>query len=113
MSIFTVSSEQVQFTTAAVDPADTFMGGFRFASDGKVRASSGAVALYNNGIPQTSSGQVCVVDATAGLPAGTVFVNGIPVSTGNQVCCSTDAAVSYNNGMPYVANGAIRATGFV
>jgi hypothetical protein len=111
MSIFTVSSEQVQFTTAAVDPADTFIGGIRFAPDGKVRASTDAAVVFNGGVPQTGSGQVCVVDATSGLPAGTVFVNAIPVSAGNKVCCSTGAAAAYNNGTPYAANGAICATG--
>jgi len=111
MSIFTVASEQVQFTTAAVDPADTFIGGIRFAPDGKVRASTDAAVVFNGGIPQTGSGQVCVVDATSGLPAGTVFVNAIPVSADNKVCCSTGAAAAYNNGTPYAANGAICATG--
>jgi hypothetical protein len=111
MSIFTVASEQVQFTTAAVDPADTFIGGIRFAPDGKVRASTDAAVVFNGGIPQTGSGQVCVVDATSGLPAGTVFVNAIPVSADNKVCCSTGVATAYNNGTPYAANGAICATG--
>ena len=111
MSIFTVSSNQVQFTTEAVSASDTFIGGIRFAPDGKVRASTDAAAVYNGGVPQTGTGQVCVVDATAGLPAGTVFVNAIPVSAGNKVCCSTGAAASYNNGTPYAANGAICATG--
>lgn len=109
MSIFTVESERVQFTTAAVNAADTFMGGIRFASDGKVRASTGAAAVYNQGIPQTSDGQVCIVDATASLPAGTVFANAIPVSA-DKVCYSTGAAASYNNATPYVANGALCAT---
>lgn len=110
MSIFTVESERVQFTTAAVNASDTFMGGIRFAPDGKVRASTGAVAVYNGGVPQTSDGQVCIVDATASLPAGTVFANAIPVSTADKVCYSTGAASSYVNGTPYVANGALCAT---
>jgi hypothetical protein len=109
MSIFTVESERVQFTTAAVSASDTFMGGIRFAPDGKVRASTGATALSNQGIPMTSDGQVCIVDATASLPAGTVFVNAIPVSV-DKVCYSTDAAAVYNNATPYVANGALCAT---
>jgi hypothetical protein len=109
MSIFTVESERVQFTTAAVNAADTFVGGFRFASDGKVRASTGAAAVYNAGVPQTADGQVCIVDATASLPAGTVFVAAIPVSV-DKVCYSTDAAASYVNATPYVINGAICAT---
>lgn len=111
MSIFTVSSNQVQFTTEAVSASDTFIGGIRFAPDGKVRASTDAAAFYNGGIPQTGTGQVCVVDATGGLPAGTVFVNAIPVSADNKVCCSTGVAASYNNGTPYAANGAICADG--
>jgi hypothetical protein len=85
------------------------MGGIRFAPDGKVRASTGAAAVYNNGIPMTSSGQICIVDATASLPADTVFVNAIPVSS-EKVCYSTGAAAVYNNATPYVANGALCAT---
>lgn len=109
MSIFTVTNERVQFTTAAVNAADTFIGGFRFAPNGNVRASTGAAAVYNNGIPQTADGQVCLVDATASLPGGTVFVNCMPVS-GDKLCYSTGAAATYNNATPYVANGALCAT---
>ena len=109
MSIFTVTSERVQFTTAAINAADTFIGGIRFSPTGLVRASTGAVALYNAGVPMTSDGQVCIVDATASLPVGTVFVNALPVSA-DKICYSTGAAAVYNNATPYVANGALCAT---
>lgn len=108
MPIFTVSSDKVQFTTAATAAGDSYNGGIRFASDGKVRASTSASEFANGGVPQTGTGQVSLVDATAGLPAGTVFVNGIPVS-GGKVCYSTDTPAAYLNGLPYVANGALSA----
>lgn len=109
MPIFTVTSDRVQFTTEAVDAGDTFIGGIRFKQNGHVRATTDASTNFNGAIPQTDSGQVCLVDATAELPSGTVFSNGLPIS-GAKLCYSTDSVASYSNGLPYVANGAIAAT---
>lgn len=109
MTTFTVSSDKVQFSTAAVGASDVYLNGVRLASDGKVKASTSASTITNQGVPMTADGQVSIVDATAGLPADTVWLNGVPISSG-QVCYSTGTVTSYLNGMPYVANGALAAT---
>lgn len=109
MSLFPVSGEKVQFSTAAVSAGDVYTDGLRYTTDGKVRASTGSVAYYSQGIPMTSDGQVCIVDATASLPAGTIYNSGIPLSS-EKVCYSTNTAAVYLNGMPYVTNGALSVT---
>lgn len=106
--LFPTASNTVQLTTAAVDAADVYWSGLRInnAASPRVRASTGAVAGYVDGLGVTSTGQLCYVDATAGLPADVVWVNGLPTS-GDKLCVSTNSASVWSNGIPLVINGAV------
>ena len=109
MALLPIASDRVQLATAATDAADNWNAGIRYKSDGKARASTSASTQTNQGIPMTEAGAVSIVDATAGLPAGTGYSSGIPVS-GGKVCYSTDPVAHYSNGLPFAANGALAAT---
>ena len=106
MALFRVSNERAQFDAAGNDARDQYGAGIRFTQGGNARVTTGSPTNYNQGIPMSSTGQVAIVDATAGLPAGTIFHNGLPIS-GDKVCVSRNATAVVSNGMPYDAAGAV------
>ena len=57
----------------------------------------------------SESGQVSIVDASAGLPANTIYHNGLPIS-GEKVCISNKAVAVVSSGIPYDSAGAVAAT---
>lgn len=61
-------------TTEAVAASDAFIGGFRYRSDGALR----------------------VVDATAGVPAGSNTNQGIALSSDGQLCYTTTPGTTFN-----------------
>jgi len=106
MSLFNVVNDQAQFDAASNFNTDTYVSGIRFAQGGAARVTTSAGTYFNQGIPMSETGQVAIVDATAGLPADTIYINGLPVS-GNKVCVSRNARSVVSNGLPFDSNGAI------
>ncbi|WP_175224618.1 hypothetical protein [Achromobacter ruhlandii] len=106
MALFPIVSDKASFVTGVVAPTDTFKDGLRWAAD-KVRAAAGLTpAGFSQGLPVDVDGRLCLLDATAGLPADTTYSNGLPISAG-QLCISVDAMATYSNGIPMSANGAV------
>lgn len=111
MSLFPISGDKIQLTTAAVDAIDAYQNGVRVSAGTPLaRASTSGGAQVNNGLLMSNTGQVVYVDATAGLPANTQYCNGLPLSSAGALCTSTDAMATYSNGIPFVANGAVACT---
>lgn len=108
MALFRVSNERAQFDAAGNEASDQYGAGIRFTQGGNARVTTGSATNYNQGIPMSATGQVAIVDATAGLPAGTIVHNGLPMS-GDKVCVSRNATAVVSNGLPYDAAGAVAA----
>jgi hypothetical protein len=106
MSLFNVVNDQAQFDAASPVSSDVHGAGIRFTQAGAARVTTTAGTFFNQGIPMSASGQVAIVDATAGLPADTTYLNGLPIS-GNKVCVSRNARSVVSNGLPFDSNGAI------
>ena len=106
MSLFNVVNDQAQFDAASNVSSDVHGAGIRFTQAGAARVTTTAGTFFNQGIPMSDSGQVAIVDATAGLPADTTYLNGLPIS-GNKVCVSRNASSVVSNGLPFDSNGAI------
>lgn len=106
MALFRVSNNRAQFDAAGNEATDQYGAGIRYDVTGDARVTTGSATNYNQGIPMSATGQVAIVDATAGLPAGTIFHNGLPIS-GDKVCVSRNATAVVSNGMPYDAAGAV------
>ena len=82
MSLFPLSGDKIQLTSAAVDASDAYQNGIRVSAGTPLaRAATSGGAQFNNGLLMSNSGQVVYVDATAGLPANTQYCNGIPLSS--------------------------------
>ena len=111
MSLLPVVSGQVALDSTATSASDVFNGGIRFAQAGQAKCTTDVGTFFNQGIPMTADGAVSVVDATAGLPAGTTFSSGLPIS-GNRLCVSTNVVSVTANGITFDAAGAVSATGF-
>lgn len=69
--------------------------------------------FYAQGIGFTPSGAMCVVDASAGLPADVAWVNGLPISSAqSRLCVDPTGAVSYyHQGVTFALTGAVAITG--
>jgi len=106
MSLFNVVNDQAQFDAASNVSSDVHGAGIRFTQAGAARVTTTAGTFFNQGIPMSDSGQVAIVDATAGLPSDTVYLNGLPISA-NRVCVSRNARSVVSNGLPFDSNGAI------
>ena len=106
MALFRVSNNRAQFDAAGNEATDQYGAGIRFDVTGDARVTTASATHYNQGIPMSATGQVAIVDATAGLPAGTIFHNGLPIS-GDKVCVSRNATAVVSNGLPYDAAGAV------
>jgi hypothetical protein len=106
MALFNVSNGRAQFDAAGNEPGDVYGAGVRLTQAGATRVTTTAGTDFNGGIPMSSTGQVSVVDATAGLPAGTIYLNGLPISN-NAVCVSRNAAAVVSNGLPFDSAGAV------
>lgn len=100
---------RVALVTAAPGAGDNPYGGLIVSSAGAARAVAAAPTQYSNGYGFSATGQLCYIDATAGLPADTTFSNGLPFSAG-RLCTSTGAIDEVNGEVPFAANGAIAAT---
>lgn len=91
----------------------TWIGTQAYAGDSPL-ANTGAVAAadtYSGGVAYTAAGEVRLVDATAGVPAGTVTVNGFAVSAG-ALCYTTDAPGAGSTrlgGVAVTADGRVHA----
>lgn len=110
MAKFPVSASQVQLSSTTPLATDAYdQGLLRDAGDTVVRAATAGGAQFSNGLLLTSLGQIIYVDATAGLPANTQYNNGIPMSSAGAMCISTGPAASWRAGLPYAANGAVSA----
>jgi len=82
MSLFPLSGDKIQLTSAAVDASDAYQNGIRVsAGTSLARTATSDGAQFNNGLLMSNSGQIVYVDATAGLPANTQYCNGIPLSS--------------------------------
>ena len=106
MALFKVSNNRAQFDAAGNEATDQYGAGIRFTQGGNARVTTASPTNYNQGLPMSSTGQVAIVDATAGLPAGTIFHNGLPMS-GDKVCVSRNATAVVSNGLPYDSAGAV------
>lgn len=109
---FETSAGRALLTSAA--PADTVaVGGWTYDRDTSALyvAPGGTPVYYAGGFGFTAAGAMCVVDASAGLPAGTVYVSGLPVSDG-ALCIDASGAVDhYVSGAPVTVTGALATTG--
>lgn len=108
MALFKVTAQRAQFDLSDNNSTDVYGAGIRFDQNGFARANTSAGTFFNQGIPMSASGQVSIVDATAGLPSGTIFHNGLPIS-GEKVCVSRNATSVVSSGLPFDSNGALAA----
>ncbi len=108
MALFKVTAQRAQFDLSDNNSTDVYGAGIRFDQNGFARATTSAGTFFNQGIPMSASGQVSIVDATAGLPSGTIFHNGLPIS-GEKVCVSRNATSVVSSGLPFDSNGALAA----
>lgn len=105
MALLPVAAGKVVIDQTAVNAADVYANGFRLGNG--VRADYGlTLNSSTQGLTVDSNAALCLVDATAGLPAGTSVQNGLPLS-GGYLCTSTGAVATYTNGIPMAANGAV------
>ena len=111
MALFPVLSGRANFDSSDNAATDTFSAGIRYTQAGAVRTTPDAGTVFNQGIPMSASGQVAVLDATAGLPADVTWLSGMPIS-GNKVCVSTNAVSAVSSGTPYDAAGAVAGSGY-
>lgn len=110
MSLFPLSADKVQLTTAVPVASDAVVRSILLnAGNTLVRASLTGGLTFANGLSFTALGQMVYLDATAGLPAGAQFVNGLPLAATGELCISTGATTNYSNGVPFAANGAVSA----
>ena len=87
MSLFPIVDGRARFDASANDASDRYSSGIRFTQEGAARSQTSAGTFFNQGIPMSSTGQVSLVDATAGLPSDVIWLSGLPIS-GNRVCMS-------------------------
>jgi hypothetical protein len=106
MALFKVVNNQVQLEAASNVSSDVYGAGIRFTKDGSARTTNAAGTHFNQGIPMSETGQVAIVDATAGLPSDTIYINGLPIS-GNKVCVSRNPMSVISSGLPFDSNGAL------
>ena len=107
MSIFTVVNNQVVLTNVT-NATDTYIGGMRFAANGSTIANGTFTAgTWANGVQLNPSGAVCVINATAGIPAINTTINGMKFDGNGSICISTGSMVTYNNGLPLDVNGSL------
>lgn len=104
---FPIKAGRVQLSTAAVAATDVFFSRLRFTSSGSaVRAVAAGPVVFASGLALSASGQVCYVDATSSLPAGTTWSGGLPYSAG-RLCVSTGDIAYHQNGVPFTSTGAV------
>lgn len=114
MSLFPVVAGQCPFGLAAVAATDAAREGVILNAAGTLTRAALAAGVGANvgtaGLTFTATGQLLVVDATAGLPANTIYNNGLPISPAGALCVANAAAAYFNHELPYAANGAIAGT---
>jgi len=83
------------------------------AADVLVVNYAGTPAFYMAGIGFTAAGEMCVVDASAGLPADTIHQSGLPISRAeSRLCVDPLGAVTYwHQGVPFTAVRAVAVDG--
>lgn len=109
MSLFPIVDGRARFDASANADSDRYLAGIRLTQEGAARSMTSAGTYFNQGIPMSATGQVALVDATAGLPADVIWLSGLPIS-GNKVCISTKPVSVVSSGIPYDSAGAIAAT---
>jgi len=74
---------------------------------------AGIPAFYLAGIGITTSGELCIYDASGGLPADTMWQSGLPISRAeNRLCVDWTNPVTYwHQGVPFTAVGAVAVDG--
>lgn len=106
MPLLPISGGRVNVAAGPVAPTDTYKDGLRYAG-GAVRAGQSLTAVaFSQGLPLDEDGMLCLVDATAGLPANPSTQNGLTLA-GARLCTSTSGIATYCNGIPLDANGAV------
>lgn len=90
--------------------SDAFLNGLRVTFDEQVRVIAAAPVQFSSGWGMSAIGNLCYIDATAGLPAGTTYSNGLPFTPDGRLCISTDPVAVISGGIPFVANGSVAAT---
>jgi hypothetical protein len=105
---FPIVAEQLQ-TTLTTDASDQFINGRRISNlKNAVCASAAAVPVaFIQGIGYDTNGIMLIVDASAGLPAGTAFASGLPVSAGALCVDAINPAAFWRSGVPFAANGGV------
>lgn len=101
---------RVALTSVAPGAGDNPNNGLLVSSGGNVRAVAAAPTQFSNGFGFNNSGQLCYVDATAGLPANTTYLDCLPFDSAGRLCTSTGAIAVTTAGIPFAANGAVAAT---
>lgn len=109
MSLFPIVDGRARFDASTNVQTDVYSAGMRFSQEGAVRSTTSTGTFFNQGIPMSESGQVSIVDATAGLPFNTIYHNGLPISN-DKVCVSQNAVSVVSSGIPFDAAGAVAAT---
>jgi hypothetical protein len=109
MSMFPVVNGRANLDESPGSDSDRYIGGIRYTTNGAMCITYEAGTFFNGGIPMSESGQVSVVDASAGLPANVVWLNGLPISS-NRVCISTNPVFIVSMGTPFDSAGAVAAT---
>lgn len=104
MSLLPVTNGRVLATLT--NSGSVYQNGVKM-NGANVVISSGALDEYANGVSFDNTDGLRIVDATAGLPAGAVWANGVPLSSTGQLCVSTNAVATFSNGMPLDSNGAV------
>lgn len=101
----------VALDTGSPSAGDNFSGGFLTTAAGAIRATVGSPLYFTNGVGFNAVGQMCVYDATSGLPAGYSVSGGLVFAPTGALCVSSNSVAGVAGGIPYDANGAIAVTG--
>lgn len=111
LNAFEVDSGQVVTEVVAPNPS-AYIGGRRYnpATGGLFIVLAGTAVSYSGGVGVDANGATLVVDASAGLPAGTVYKGRFPVYLGQLCIDSVNTTTYYNQGLPYTTTGAVATT---
>ena len=104
MSLLPLTSGRVQMTNT--NSGSVYQNGFKM-NGASVVSSAGAHSAFNQGLSFDSSDGLRILDSTAGLPAGVTWQNGLPLSSSGQLCVSTNAVSTFTDGLPLDSSGAV------
>lgn len=112
MSLFPVDQSNLCIFSTAIGMTVFARNGVFLRPNNVTQATvAGVHSNYGvGGLSFDADGSVRIVDSQAGLPAGTQYQNGLPMTPDGRLCVDGSGAaqaVAYNHGMPYTANGSI------